>query len=158
MMPHLSITLPSAVYSAGCLASPGFFAWPQRAMRYDWHAVEQAECGAAGGFRCRRRESAYPRSMDTDDPESLAPIELPIDGVLDLHAFAPADVKELVADYVEECAQRGIQQVRIIHGKGQGVLRRIVHGVLQRHPRVHAYALADPSGGGWGATVVQLRI
>lgn len=46
--------------------------------------------------------------MATDDPESLAPIEVPIDGVLDLHTFAPADVKELVADYVEECAQRGI--------------------------------------------------
>lgn len=97
------------------------------------------------------------RSMATDDQESLAPIELPIDGVLDLHTFAPADVKELVVDYVEECARRGIQQVRIIHGKGQGVLRRIVHGVLQRHPRVHGYVLADPSGGGWGATVVQLR-
>lgn len=95
--------------------------------------------------------------MATDDPESLAPIEVPIDGVLDLHTFAPADVKELVADYVEECAQRGIQQVRIIHGKGQGVLRRIVHGVLHRHPRVHGYVLADPGGGGWGATVVQLR-
>lgn len=120
---------------------------------WTWHPRGADRC-----FHRRNHEQTYPRPMGTDDPESLAPIELPIDGVLDLHTFAPADVNELVADYVDECARRGIQQVRIIHGKGQGVLRRIVHSVLQRHPRVHAYVLADPSGGSWGATLVRLHI
>ena len=87
----------------------------------------------------------------------MAPVEVPITDVLDLHTFAPREVAGLVADYLEECAARGFAAVRIIHGKGTGTLRRIVHGVLGRHPAVVAYSLADGSGGGWGATLVTLR-
>jgi DNA-nicking Smr family endonuclease len=101
------------------------------------------------------KEPANP-TLDSDRDEAPS-VAIPIDGVLDLHTFAPSDAKSLVSEYLEECAQRGIQQARIIHGKGQGVLRRIVHGVLDRHPRVLRYALADGSGGSWGATVVELR-
>ena len=49
------------------------------------------------------------------------PIQLPIDGVLDLHTFKPAEVKDLVLDYLAACQERGIFQVRIIHGKGIGI-------------------------------------
>lgn len=96
---------------------------------------------------------------DDNDPEpvELPPVELPIDGVLDLHTFAAREVKELVADYLDECHARGILAVRIIHGKGRGALRRTVHVALQRHPRVASFRLADESGGGWGATLVTLR-
>jgi dsDNA-specific endonuclease/ATPase MutS2 len=77
--------------------------------------------------------------------------------VLDLHTFAPREVAELVRDYLDECARRGYTRVRIIHGKGTGTLRRVVHAQLERHPAVASYALADESAGGWGATLVQLR-
>jgi len=83
-------------------------------------------------------------------------IELPIDGVLDLHAFRPRDVKELVPDYLRECRIRGILEVRIIHGKGTGTLREIVHGVLRGLPEVESFRLAAGDGGGWGATLVTL--
>jgi DNA-nicking Smr family endonuclease len=84
-------------------------------------------------------------------------VEVPIDGVLDLHTFAPKDVKDLVADYVAESASRGFDEIRVIHGKGTGALRRMVHGVLERHPLVVAFRLCDEREGGWGATKVTLR-
>jgi DNA-nicking Smr family endonuclease len=90
--------------------------------------------------------------MADDDP-----IELPIDGVLDLHTFRPAEVKTLVPDYLRECLRRGIWQVRIIHGKGTGTLRRTVHAILAKLPEVASFQLADPGAGGWGATLVELR-
>jgi len=91
--------------------------------------------------------------MLEDDDE---PVEIPIDGTLDLHTFSPRDVHELVPDYLDECLKRGITQVRIVHGKGTGTLRRIVHSILDRHPNVVSYGQDDVGGGSWGATVVSL--
>ncbi len=85
------------------------------------------------------------------------PIEIPINGVLDLHTFNPRDLKTLVPDYLAACRDRGIFQVRIIHGKGIGNLRRTVHAILSRHPDVLSYTLDHPEYGGWGATLVALR-
>ena len=85
------------------------------------------------------------------------PIQLPIDGVLDLHLFRPDEIKELVTDYLAECRARGILRVRIIHGKGIGNLRRTVHALLEKHPRVAEFHLANEHFGGWGATIVHLR-
>jgi DNA-nicking Smr family endonuclease len=85
------------------------------------------------------------------------PIQLPIDGVLDLHTFQPREVKDLVLDYLAECRSRGILRVRIIHGKGIGNLRRTVHAILEKHPDVASFNLANEHFGGWGATIVHLR-
>jgi DNA-nicking Smr family endonuclease len=89
-----------------------------------------------------------------DPPDAL---NLPIDGVLDLHTFAPREVKQLVPEYLRECQERGILHVRIVHGKGTGALRRQVHALLAKAPEVAAFASAGESGGGWGATLVTLR-
>ena|SRR5437867_7149533 len=88
-----------------------------------------------------------------DSPE---PVHLPIDGVLDLHSFRPADVKGVVTDYLAECRARGIRQVRVIHGKGIGQLRQTVHSILARHPQVSSFSLAGEAYGGSGATIVNL--
>ena len=85
------------------------------------------------------------------------PIRIPIDGVLDLHTFRPQDVKDVVVEYLAECQARGIFQVRLIHGKGIGNLRRTMHAILSKHPDVVSFTLDHPEYGGWGATLVRLR-
>jgi DNA-nicking Smr family endonuclease len=86
-----------------------------------------------------------------------SPVRIPIDGVLDLHAFRAEEVKSLVSDYLEECRRLGIRQVRIIHGKGTGALRRTVLSLLRRSSHVQSFKTADLGGGGWGATEVILK-
>ena len=88
------------------------------------------------------------------DPD---PIELPIDGTLDLHTFRPQDTGDLIPGYLDECRKRGILRVRIIHGKGTGALRETVHAILRRLPEVCSFCLAPTDQGGWGATVVLLK-
>jgi DNA-nicking Smr family endonuclease len=85
------------------------------------------------------------------------PVEIPIDGTLDLHAFRPAEVPSLLAEWIEACRARGILQVRVIHGKGTGALRRTVESLLARSPAVASFRPGDEAAGGWGATLVSLR-
>lgn len=85
------------------------------------------------------------------------PVKIPIDGVLDLHTFSPREVSSLLPEYLEECRQRGIFQVRVIHGKGRGTLRQTVWALLGRDPSVATFRSGELGEGGWGATIVQLR-
>ncbi len=91
-----------------------------------------------------------PRSMN-------GPVEQPINGILDLHTFDPSDVKDLVPEYLTACRERGILQVRIIHGKGSGTLREIVHSALENLSYVKSFRTAGEDAGGWGATIVELN-
>jgi DNA-nicking Smr family endonuclease len=93
----------------------------------------------------------------SDDPGDEEPVALPIDGELDLHTFRPEEVPDLVQDYLDECRRLGIYEIRIVHGKGRGTLRRTVEAALQRRDDVLEHRLAPPERGGWGATLVTLR-
>ena len=88
----------------------------------------------------------------------MEPVNLPIEDVLDLHTFQPREVPELLEDYFSECIKAGIYAVRIIHGKGKGIQKKRVRALLRRSPMVLSFQDAPPEAGGWGATVVELKI
>jgi DNA-nicking Smr family endonuclease len=84
------------------------------------------------------------------------PVHVPIEDALDLHAFAPADVRSVVDEYLRAAHERGFREVRLIHGRGIGVQRASVQSFLRAHPLVIGFADAPPERGGWGATIVRL--
>ncbi|XWN38468.1 MAG: Smr/MutS family protein [Balneola sp.] len=88
--------------------------------------------------------------------EEFEPVELPIDGILDLHLFSPKELGDLIPGYIEACLEKEIYSIRIIHGKGKGVLRRTVHSLLDKNESVVSYQLADDRSS-WGATLVELK-
>lgn len=99
---------------------------------------------------------AAPGEPPDDDPFG-GPVELPLDGVLDLHAFDPRDLGALLPAWIDESHAAGLRSLRVVHGKGTGALRRAVEALLARHPRVASFRTAGEDAGGWGATLVTLR-
>ena len=89
-----------------------------------------------------------------DEPD---PVILPIEDLLDLHAFAPRDVPSVVDEYLRGALARDFTEVRLIHGRGKGVQRAVVQKLLTDHPLVSRFFDAPAERGGWGATVVVLR-
>jgi dsDNA-specific endonuclease/ATPase MutS2 len=108
-----------------------------------------------------KRPGPGPDDIDADLIDGGAPepaaVEPPLTDALDLHTFRPRDCADVVAEYLHAAQDAGLPRVRIVHGKGTGALRRIVHEVLDGHPAVRDYRLAGEHGGGWGATVVELH-
>lgn len=97
-------------------------------------------------------------SEDFDDPElGEEVVELPIEEVLDLHTFRPKEVADVVREYLDAAYEKGLRQLRIIHGRGIGVQRKTVRTLLGRDPRVKGFGDAPAEAGGWGATWVELE-
>jgi DNA-nicking Smr family endonuclease len=84
-------------------------------------------------------------------------VEVPVEAELDLHSFAPREIPDVVGSYLEACLEKGLSEVRLIHGRGRGVQRAVVRRLLSRHPHVRSFEDASPASGGWGATLVRLR-
>ena len=89
--------------------------------------------------------------------EFAEPVQLPINGVLDLHTVQPREVKDVLLAYLEVCQEKGILEIRVIHGKGIGNLQRTVHAILKKHPDVISFVQASELYGGSGATMIKIR-
>ena len=87
----------------------------------------------------------------------MEPIRIPVTSVLDLHSVPPRDVKPVVEEYLLEARRLGLKALRIVHGRGIGVQREAVRGVLAGTDFVTGYRDAPAEAGGWGATVVDLE-
>jgi dsDNA-specific endonuclease/ATPase MutS2 len=95
-------------------------------------------------------------NIDLDNPFS-EPFELEITDTLDLHAFAPRDVKLVVETYLTEARKKKIKVVRLIHGKGIGVQRETVRKVLAETDFVKSFKNASEFSSSWGATIVEFK-
>ena len=87
----------------------------------------------------------------------MEPITIPIEDVIDLHTFRPKDVPDLLEDYFLACIDKGIFSVRVVHGKGKGILKKRVQEVLSENQMVESFRDAPQGAGGWGATLVELK-
>ena len=85
-------------------------------------------------------------------------IRIPIEDEIDLHTFSPKEIPSLLEEYLLECQKKGFKEVRIIHGKGKGVQRNIVHSFLKKCPLIESFKLAPPEAGAWGATIAYLKL
>src|SRR5262245_18268736 len=105
----------------------------------------------------RRRGENKHSDADSESPFT-EPVVLPVEDFIDLHSFAPKDIPSVVEEYLQQCALGKFREVRIIHGRGTGVQRNIVRSILQKHPLVLSFRDAPAEAGGWGATVVLLKM
>lgn len=104
------------------------------------------------------RDEATIDGEDHDENDYFPdPIEMPIESEIDLHTFSPKDIRDVVREYCREAGEKGFEEVRIVHGKGKGVQRKIVHSELAKHPHVVEYWDAPPGRGHWGATFAKLK-
>ena len=94
--------------------------------------------------------------MAAEGPLMTDDWRVPVDNEIDLHAFAPADIPSVVEEYVEAAAAAGLQEVRLIHGRGRGIQRGIVQSTLDRHPRVIEFW--DDTASHLGATIARLAV
>ncbi len=108
-----------------------------------------------------RPELQQLQQLQTDEPDSddpfFDPIVLPLEDVIDLHPFAPKEIRSVVEEYLLECCAAGMTSVRLIHGKGKGVQRQSIRALLERLPYVESFQDAPLGAGSWGATLVTLK-
>lgn len=95
--------------------------------------------------------------MPEDNTPFRNPVVIEITDVFDLHTIPPRQVRAVVQEYLHQAYEKGFRVVRIIHGKGRGVQREIVRGVLTKSDFVYDWSDAPPDAGGLGATIVRLK-
>ena len=79
--------------------------------------------------------------------------EVPIEDFIDLHTFQPREIRTVIEEYLYQAIKRGFREVRLIHGRGIGVQREIVHSMLKEHLAVISFRDAADRG----STYVLLR-
>ena len=87
----------------------------------------------------------------------MKPVKIPLEDHIDLHTFRPEEISGLLSEYFSECRNNKIFTVRIIHGKGRGILKKGVMEMLKKSPLVESFKDAPMEAGGWGATIVELK-
>jgi DNA-nicking Smr family endonuclease len=131
----------------------------QKRLREFFPPHQNTEDTASQNHHRSELQQLQTNESDIDEPFSdpVDPIILPLEDVIDLHPFAPKEIRSVVEEYLLECCAAGMTNVRLIHGKGKGVQRKSIRALLERLPYVASFQDAPPGAGSWGSTVVTLR-
>ena len=115
-----------------------------------------------GGIRMTLK-SGQLRSLQRGKEESSGSVKMSLEeerhfnSELHLLGMRAEESLELVDRYLDEAVLLGINSVRIVHGKGAGVLRQVVKEALTKDPRVRSFRLGEWNEGQDGVTVVELK-
>ncbi|MDE2060273.1 MAG: endonuclease MutS2 [candidate division NC10 bacterium] len=94
---------------------------------------------------------------ETNRPIRLSRTQDDVNGELNLIGCDATEAARRLDQYVGDAFIVGLSTVRIIHGKGSGILRKAVAELLLNHPLVESFRVADYREGGIGATIVELH-
>ncbi len=94
-----------------------------------------------------------PTAKLTKRPRPAEPVPLEIM----IRMMRVEEALPIVEKYIDDALLAGYEQVRIVHGKGTGTLRKVVHEYLSQHPQVKSFRLATTNEGGEGVTIVSLK-
>jgi DNA mismatch repair protein MutS2 len=115
----------------------------------------------AGRLTVRVARSEIEPAVGGGPPTSGTGVSVPtredVPRELRLLGLTSDEARAAVEKFLDDAALAGHREVRLVHGKGTGALRRAVEGCLRGHPLVGAFRLAEPAAGGAGATVVALE-
>jgi len=116
-------------------------------FRTDRNDLQLLKPAAAQGESQRSKYSLHP---ELDASQSFV-TELNVIGMTADEATVRVD------KFLDEALLAGVENLRIIHGHGKGILRKAIASLLTNHPQVERFSLAPPEQGGGGATLVELR-
>lgn len=90
---------------------------------------------------------------------SYAPSEPMEPPVMELHirGMRLEEAMRLVEKQLDSALVHGLRQFAIVHGKGEGILRRAIHDYLRGLPAVEDFRFSPPQEGGYGKTIVTLK-
>lgn len=115
---------------------------------------------AVGALRAEVEVDDLAEPDEQDHPKPAGPVRFDAKAVpqeIDVRGMTAEDAWESVDKYVEDAALYGLPFVRVIHGKGRGILAARIKEMLASHPRVKSHRFGEPAEGGTGATIIVLE-
>lgn len=91
------------------------------------------------------------------EPFETGAAELGAEAEINVIGSTADDARERVDKFLDEAYLSGRLKLRVVHGHGKGILRKVLHQMFAEHPHVERYYSAPPNQGGAGATLVELK-
>ena len=97
--------------------------------------------------------SKLPKGVSYKPAPELAPVHQEINVI----GQRAEEARDAVDEFLDRAVMATASRVRIVHGHGMGVLKKVIQELLSRHPHVAKFYAAPPQEGGAGATIAEIR-